>query len=199
MAVVQALCRRGIYLEHGEVQTDGPIQAAVTDYLRALEDKAEALDLSERTDRRGSQEVRLHRIGIRGADGSGTIASGAPVEFSFELIGMTRGLSCGFVIYDQLGHPVTSISSGQPAPQDVYEHQDVPHFDCHIDELLLVPGRYRLDVALHSGGQLQDRVQGAAYFDVVDAIVGGRPISIGENAGHLVLPTRWIGPESGVA
>ena len=199
MAVIQALCRRGIYLEHGEVQTDGPIQTVVADYLRALEDKAVALDLSERADRRGSQDVRLQRITIRGRDGSGTIASGAPAEFSFELRGMTRGLSCFFIVYDQLGHPVTSVSSAHAAPQDVYVHQDEPHFDCHFDELLLVPGRYRLDVQIHGGGQLQDKVEGAAYFDVVDAIVGGRPLSMGESVGHLVLPTRWVGPESGVA
>jgi lipopolysaccharide transport system ATP-binding protein len=199
MAVIQALCRRGIYLEHGAVQTDGPVEAAVADYLRALEAKAEALDLSERTDRRGSQDIRLRRIDIQGPGGSATVTTGAPAAFSFGLTGMARGLSCVFRIYDQLGHPVTEVSSVRSAPQDVFEHQDEPHFDCQIEELLLLPGRYRLDVSVFGGGELQDKVEGAAYFDVVDGIVRGRPISLGESAGHIVLPARWTGPESGVA
>ncbi len=193
---IQSLCRRGIYLEHGSVQTDAPIATAVADYLRALEDKAEALDISERVDRRGAQGVRVQTIDIRNRDASQSIASGAPIEITLGLSGTARGVSCVICIYDQLGHPVTELSSLRAGPDDVFEHQDEPRFQCHIDELLLVPGRYRIDLELYGGG-LQDLVEGAAYFDVVDGVVRGRPISFAESAGHLIQPARWTGPDAG--
>ena len=196
MAVIQSLCRRGVYLEHGSVQTDAPIAIAVADYLRALEDKAEALDVSERVDRRGAQDVRVQTIDIRDRSGSQSITSGAAVEIALGLSGTIRGLSCVICIYDQLGHPVTELSSLHTAPEDVFAHQDEPRFECHIDELLLVPGRYRIDLEIYGGG-LQDLIEGAAYFDVVDGVVRGRPISFAESAGHLIQPVRWTAPDAG--
>jgi homopolymeric O-antigen transport system ATP-binding protein len=197
MALIQALCRRGIYLEHGSVQTDASIAVAVANYLRALEDKAETRDLSERVDRRGAQGVRAQTIDIRGRTGSQTIASGAAVEITVGLSGTIRRPGCNMLIYDQLGHAVTKLSSYRVGPEDVFAHQGEPRFECHIDELLLVPGRYRIDVEIYGAGVLQDLVEGAAYFEVVDGVVRGRPISFADSAGHLVQPVRWTGPDAG--
>jgi lipopolysaccharide transport system ATP-binding protein len=196
MAVVQALCRRGIYLEHGSVQTDAPIAVAVADYLRALEDKAEVQDISERVDRRGEQGVRVQTIDIRDQSGSQTIASGAAVEITVGLSRTIRRAGCEILIYDQLGHPVTKLSSHRAGPEDVLAHQNEPRFECHIDELLLVPGRYRIDLEVYGRGSLQDLVEGAAYFDVVDGLVRGRPISIADSTGHLIQPVRWTSPDA---
>ena len=196
MALIQSLCRRGIYLEHGSVQTDAPAAVAVADYLRALEDKAEALDVSERVDRRGAQDVRVQTIDIRDRSGSQTIASGSAVEITVGLSGTIRRAGCEILIYDQLGHPVTKLSSHRAGPEDVLAHQDEPRFECHIDELLLVPGRYRIDLEVYGRGSLQDLVEGAAYFDVVDGLVRGRPISIADSTGHLIQPVRWTSPDA---
>jgi lipopolysaccharide transport system ATP-binding protein len=79
----------------------------------------------------------------------------------------------------------------------VLAHQDEPRFECHIDELLLVPGRYRIDLEVYGRGSLQDLVEGAAYFDVVDGLVRGRPISVADSTGHLIQPVRWTIPDAG--
>jgi hypothetical protein len=76
----------------------------------------------------------------------------------------------------------------------VWEVQDEPHFACQIDSLAIVPGRYRLDYVLRSGTGDEDALEGAAYFDVVEGMVGGRPVSLGEWGGDVVLTTRWRGP-----
>ena len=200
MAVIQALCTRGIYLDHGVVHTDGKIDVAVGAYLRSLEDQSETLDLSDRADRKGQQEVRVREIVIKAPDdSSGTLTSGRPAEFIFQLNGIVRGLSLSFTVFDQLGHPVTTVSSAQAAPQDVWESQDEPHFACLIDSFAVVPGRYRLDYWLRGGGEAQDELEGAAFFDVVEGVVNGRPVPTGEWGGNLVLSTRWRGPASGVS
>ena len=197
MAVIQAFCRRGIFLEHGSVRYDGPIVDAVSAYLRALETEAETLDLSERVDRIGKQEILVSRITIAGADASmQTLAAGGPATFTFQLTGTLRGLSCEFQLYDQLGHPVTTISSEPSAPSDVWELQDEPFFECYVPVLPLLPGRYRLDVVLRdSVGHFQDHVEGAAFFDVADGVVGGRPASGRWTIGNVAVAARWRGPQ----
>ena len=47
---------------------------------------------------------------------------------------------------------------------------------CEIDELLLLPGRYRIDVALYLEGELQDHVEAAAFFSVGQGAIRGRPV-----------------------
>src|SRR6476660_8971247 len=50
LAIIQALCSRGILLERGEVKADAPITEAIDHYLRTLESSA-GDDLLERRDR----------------------------------------------------------------------------------------------------------------------------------------------------
>ena len=199
MAIIQGLCTRGIFLDHGVVRADGSVADAVAAYLRTMEDSAEALDLSERLDRRGKQEIQVRRISVRSPDDFlQTLASGRSAQFTFELTGTQRGLSCAFSLYDQLGNPVTTISTENLAPDDIWEAQSEPYFECLVPNLPLVPGRYRLDLTLRGGGHIQDQIEGAAYFDVVEGIVGGRPVSTQGSVGNLVVPVRWRGPMVGV-
>ena len=53
MAIIQALCKRGVLLEQGQVVADAPIEEAVTAYLRSVESNASS-ELFDRGDRRGS-------------------------------------------------------------------------------------------------------------------------------------------------
>jgi lipopolysaccharide transport system ATP-binding protein len=201
MAVIQALCTRGVFLDHGRILRDGPISDAVGAYLRAMEQQAETLDLSERLDRTGKQEIRVSRIVVSGGDSSmQTLVAGGSARFTFALTGVQRGASCEFQLYDQFGHPVTTISSENPAPDDVWEPQEEPHFECFIPELPLMPGRYRLDLTLRgSAGHIQDHVQGAAFFEVAGGLVGGRAVSGRWIVGNVAIPVRWRGPDSAVA
>jgi lipopolysaccharide transport system ATP-binding protein len=196
MAVIQSLCTRGIFLSHGVVKADGPIDTAVLAYLREMEERAEDPSLSARNDRRGLQEIQVKRISIRSpSDSLQTLTSGRSAQFTFELSGVQRGLSCSFTIFDQLGNPVTTVTSESPAPDDAWEAQDEPYFECLIPSLLLVPGKYRLDFTLRGGGHVQDEIEGAAYFDVVEGVVNGRPVATQGAIGNVALPVQWRGPE----
>lgn len=201
MAVIQALCKRGIFLDHGSIHADGSIETAVAAYLRVMEEQAEALDLSERVDRWGKQDVIVRRVAVFDGDTSvQTLTSGRPATFTFELTGVQAGLSCAFDLFDQLGHPVTTVSSSHPTPEDVWETQSQPFFECTIPELPLLPGRYRVDVTLRgTAGHVQDHIEGAAYFDVVDGIVGGRPATVLGSVGDVVFVARWRGPQLALA
>jgi lipopolysaccharide transport system ATP-binding protein len=196
MAVIQALCRRGILLDRGVLREDGPVDTVVRRYLQSLETDAVAVDLAARTDRGGWREMIVERLEITGEDETtGTLTTGRPAEFVFHATGLQHGASLAFTVHDQLGHPVATLSSARAGEADTTEVQSRPRFACFIDELPLVPGRYRLDLTLTGGGHIQDHVEGAAFFDVAEGLYRGRPVPAGEGRGVVTVGCRWITPE----
>ena len=194
MAVMQALCRRGIVLEHGRLAFDGPIQDAVAGYLRTLE-HAMTTDVRDRTDRSGWQVVRLTQLQIQGgADGDGVLMTGKPASFVFEVNRSLPSTSCLFVVYDNLGHPVAEFRSSIGGPEDVEAQDGSRRFVCSVDALPLVPGRYRMDVEIWAQGALQDAIEGATNFDVEQGVLEGRPVSADENRGTVAIAHRWSTP-----
>jgi homopolymeric O-antigen transport system ATP-binding protein len=89
---------------------------------------------------------------------------------------------------------VTTLSSAQEAPDDERDAGFGSQLECVIDELTLVPGRYRVDVVVRASGHTQERVEGAAFFDVEEGVLRGRPLSRDDGDGTVFLPQRWRTP-----
>jgi lipopolysaccharide transport system ATP-binding protein len=194
MSLIHSLCRRGILFAHGSIVTDAPIEAAVRTYLQSLEEVG-SRGLAERTDRRGWGQVRVNTLEIIGSVGIGRLVTGEPATFAIHLNGLLTRLSCAFTIYNHLGHPLSTFDSALAASADRDDSESDNCFECRIEELALVPGRYRVDIAVHGQGHLQDHLEGAAFFDVEPGPVRGRPIS--ERAvGDFVVPHVWRRPRA---
>jgi lipopolysaccharide transport system ATP-binding protein len=194
MAVMQALCKRGILLDHGSVRFEGSIRDAVALYLRNLE-QAMTADLRDRTDRHGWRVVQLTQLQIQGGiDGDSVLTVASPVAFVFDVDSFLPSTSCNFVIYDHLGHPVGEFRSSIGSPVDAEEPAGSTRYVCTIDELPLVPGRYRIDVEIWARGNLQDGIEGAAVFDVEQGVLDGRPVSADDNRGNVAISHRWTRP-----
>jgi lipopolysaccharide transport system ATP-binding protein len=195
MSLVRALCRRGLLLERGSLIADGGIADVAGVYLRTLEEVG-AEDLSNRTDRRGWQQAIVTRIDVQGHHGeSGRLVTGEPARFVFEVSRMLSRMSCSFTIYNHLGHAITTLSSAPETSQDQAEASLEDAFECLIDEVPLAPGRYRIDVKLRGRSHLQDHVEGAAFFDVEEGPLRGRPRPEGSE-GDLVIAQHWRKAES---
>lgn len=193
MASVQSLCTRAVLLKDGRVIADGAPGETIPMYLRGLENAA-AEDLATRTDRSGEGGSRLRRCEIVVPGGThGILESGKAARFTFEVDGIRRGLSCWFAIYDQLGEVIACFDSGQTAPDDTVESAGCARFTCTLEQLLLLPGRYRLDVSLWRGAW-QDRIEAAAFFDVEDGAIGGRAASRQPGCGNVLIPHHWTTP-----
>jgi lipopolysaccharide transport system ATP-binding protein len=195
MMTVQTLCTRGILIGDGAVIVDGNTTEAVNSYLRTLEQNA-GQDISERTDRRGKGRVRLFKVQICDGDvcASSTLTTGRPARFVFYVSAMLPQMSCVFTIYEQHGSPVTFFSSALHGPEDSYEPTMGSKFVCDLDELPLVPGRYRMNVAITSRGELEDHIEAAALFDVQQGPWRGRPIVSGNQYGSVFVQHRWTVP-----
>jgi len=197
MAAVQALCTRGIFLHNGTVYTDSTAGASISAYLRMLEQSV-SQDLLARTERRGRGEIKLSRLEISTGeeDHAQTLATGRPAVFAFHLTGTRPRTSCIFTIYDDFGQPLATFNSAVHGPDDARDPSLENLLLCAVDELPLVPGRYRVNVAISADGELQDHLEGAAFFEVEQGSIRGRPVIKGKNYGRICLQHHWKIPTS---
>lgn len=195
MGILQKLCDRGVLLRDGGLVADGSMMDVSDLYLRSLE-SANRQRLEERTDRRGRGVVRLTAVEVLGVDnGPGGLRTGQAAKFIFRVNGMMPGLSCVFTIFNQIGQRITVFKSDSPAPEDRLDSTLGPKFVCSMDQLLLVAGRYRLDVLIRGGGEWQDQVQAAAVFDVQEGLLNGRVVKPVQEI-SVCMPHRWTLPFS---
>jgi lipopolysaccharide transport system ATP-binding protein len=200
MGLVQTLCTHGIFLDGGTVVKEGAIGDTIDTYLGTLENLS-LQDLSQRTDRRGKGQVKLVGVNVfsNGDSTVTTLASGRPARFEFLLSDLPTGMSdvhIYFVVYDQQGQSITHFRSITHGPEDLRDATVGPQVICEIPELLLRPGRYRINVGIRANGELQDHVDAAAFFNVEEGHVRGRPVPRDSWPGRVSLPHRWILPMS---
>ena len=193
LAIIQALCSRGVLLERGEVVTDAPIGEAVDAYLRTLERSA-STDLLERTDRDGRayDETLVRELEIRGPTGqTNAIVAGQGATIIVEVTEQLPTMECRLTIANSLGQPICTLDSEMSAPGDVRDPGLGTRIECEVPALPLMPGRYRIDVIVKAKRQIQDGLQAAAFFDVEPGLVGDRPTAAAGVEGSIVLPHVW--------
>jgi lipopolysaccharide transport system ATP-binding protein len=199
MVAVQELCDRGILLTDGTVTGSGTSAEVVGTYLNSLEKRATS-DLSERADRQGAGHVRVSRMEIVGAAASNSVVlvTGQAASFTFHLTGVLPRMSCIFTIYDQHGQPIASFNSNLRGQNDAREPGIGARCICRIAELLLLPGRYRMNVAIETDGELQDHVEGAAVFEVEGGRLEGRRLTDAGRHGSVYFKHQWTLPADGI-
>jgi homopolymeric O-antigen transport system ATP-binding protein len=194
LAILQALCERGVLLERGRVVTDAPVTEAIDSYLRTLE-RAAGRDLLERADRdsRGYDETLVRRVEIHDRDGghANTVVAGRTATVVVEVTETLPMMECRLAIHNSLGHPVATLDSEVSAPGDVRDPELGPRIECVVDSLPLLPGRYRIDVVLKGKRQIQDGLQAACFFDVEPGVLRERPTPTSGADGDVVLQHAW--------
>ena len=194
MGLIETLCDRGILIVEGVIVADGPIGEVTSTYLRMLESLQEQA-VSARTDRRGQGDARLIGIEVRGGPdgGSAELKTGSPARFRFLVDRVLPSMACDFFLYDQIGQPVLCFRSGLRGPGDGEADLADPVFVCDVDPLPLLPGRYRMDVALIGDNLLQDAIDAATIFEVGDGHIAGRTVDPDQRF-RVSVPHRWVVP-----
>jgi lipopolysaccharide transport system ATP-binding protein len=193
MSLIQMLCQRGIFLQEGQACYDGTVTEATEAYLRIL-DQAPEQDLRERVDRKGQGKSQLIGVEIFAGNGDTSILkTGQPARFMLHVSALLPDLNCSIFIYDQKGQPVTSFKSRLRGKDDAIDGCGSRQFMCEIDQLLLLPGRYRMDTSITGDNRLQDYLEAATVFNVGEGQVGGRPTEANTRF-SIYIPHRWILP-----
>lgn len=191
---LQSLCQRGILLKDKTVVLDAQLDEVVREYMRMIE-QFSSQSLLEREDRRGHGATRLSQVQLfsHGDVKTNTLITGQPAKFVFHVTRSLPNLSCKFVIYNHLGQPVTYLNSSVVSAEDLYVEDFEGVLTCCIDELLLVPGRYRISVGIWSEDQIEDYLDAALVFNVEPGPVRDRYF-YSNPIGSIVHPHRWIVP-----
>ncbi len=194
LGTIRTLCERGILLERGQVVADGPVESAIDEYLQMLE-RAASDNLLERADRdsrsKGATRIRAVAITDLVSGQHDVVVGGRPAKVTVEVTEPVTGMECRILIINSLGLPITRLDSSVSAPTDARDPEPGTTIECEIDPLPLMPGRYRLDIRVNSGEEVQDGLEGAAYFDVEPGMLDGRPMHTVGADGDIVLPHTW--------
>jgi lipopolysaccharide transport system ATP-binding protein len=195
LGLIQALCKRGIYLEDGKIASDGRADQVITDYLRSYE-KAMQEDLGRRIDRQGRGDIKFTKVNITdGCDPPSTILrTGGPARFEFELSGSLPGQDMVFTIINHIGQRITIFDTMESSPADKRDSTIGNKYICDIEQMLLLPGRYRLNLFLRDAGERQDVIEGAISFDVEAGHVDGRLVKE-RSLMSVCIPHRWTLPK----
>jgi lipopolysaccharide transport system ATP-binding protein len=192
IASVEALCHRGLLLADGRVQCDDVANNAVSLYLTMLTGVSHQ-NVASRKDRRGAGNVRIVGIDVTSGDDlpAGMLATGRAARFRFMLDRTIPGASCQFTVYDETGHGLAFFDSTSHCPTDSVDPRLQRQFICDLDEFLLSPGRYRLNVRLMRGAAIEDHVEAATVVEVVQGTVRGRPVISSAGHGRVCMAHRW--------
>ena len=194
LALISALCHRGIVLERGDTLIDAPATEAIDHYLRTLE-RAASRNLLEREDRnpRGWDETLVSKVEVLDDKGNPTdaVVGGRPATVAVEVTEVVAMMECRLTVVNSLGQPVVTLDSELSSPADQRDPTLGPRIECHIDPVTLLPGRYRIDILLKGKRQIQDGLQAAAFFDVEPGVFADRPMPPAGGEGNVVVPHSW--------
>ncbi len=171
MAAIASLCKRGVWLEGGEVRADGAVNDVVQSYLAAAGELDEMkANLSARMDRGGNGRLRFTGFQIRAANGTPLPAaiSGEPVDLvlTYQAEGTIRGTTAiHFWVNDPFGKIIISLSSVFTG-EDLVNIPQQGEIALRIERFPLRAGRYFVDIGADIDGVKADRVTRAIQLDV---------------------------------
>lgn len=194
MAAIENLCQKGILLHQGKVNYIGSQTDSIAKYLTNFSVKTNSLH--ERTDRRGSGQVKITNIEIRDKlkNSIDTVTSGQTIEICFRFETHKKFLGLGviasFVVKTQLDIPVF-LQHNRLTCNEFGELPKEGMFVCRIPRLPLPPHSYIISYSLLKDGQYLDAISNAIHLNVIDGEFYGSgevpPIS----HGVCLVDAKW--------
>jgi lipopolysaccharide transport system ATP-binding protein len=105
-------------------------------------------------------------------------------------------MNMNFSIYDQIGQPVLQFRSKDRSPNDRYQPENSQTFICDIEKLMILPGRYRVDIGVIGDNRLQDYIEAAIFFDVAEGFIDNR-LERHKEKFSVSIPHVWTLPVEG--
>lgn len=192
MGAVRSLCSRTLWLQDGQVATIGPTHDVVDRYLRALSSAAgTAKDLFDIPREHGlGRDLRLRRIQFN--EGM-PILHGEPlrVRIEYETRADLEGVTVGFGLSYLDGLRLMTVDSDLLGTRMDLPGDTEGTIEVVLDQLMLEPGCYALDVGARSGDvSALDYLPGCELVEVLPGPTTPGAI-VNTNNGGVRIPARW--------
>jgi lipopolysaccharide transport system ATP-binding protein len=192
MPTVQNLCSRAIWLSGGSIRSDGQPAETVACYLESI-DSTLLTSLQERCDRLGSQRARITKVEVK-SQGFPNMSAVSAGETRFELTYCVKDTIIQPIfaigIYDSRLNNIVHLSSrlsGKSFGPIVREGK----IACTLPQMPFHPGNYTVNLTLHDGTELVDRVEHAIRFRVIETDFYGTGRSLMPHQGIIQLKQVW--------
>jgi len=189
MAAVDALCSRGIVLQSGDVLCDCSIRDAVSHYLSTIRSTTCEAEVWDRDFVASSVRLAGLTVLSRNVPTNGVLV-GDEAIFRIAYVADVPHRQCHFRIkvvnaFDQVVAKLMTDTC-----EDVDELPNgAGHIDCVVPAMNLMPGEYRLSLALKVGHDRVDFVADAGRFQVIPAAMSANGKLPDE--GICILPCQW--------
>jgi lipopolysaccharide transport system ATP-binding protein len=191
MAVVQALCQRGILLSGGTVVVDAAAADAVRAYCADLAHVV-TQPLEDRRDRQGSGQLRFTEFWIEDNRGRriDRVLVGDDVRFclAYKAASQLHDVEVSFNLFETIGDLIIDCNSDAGGCNiEVAPEEGV--FVCEIKKFPLTASRYGGNVWCKANGHVADFVRDAIQVDVEDGDFygSGRP----KAKSKVLIPYNW--------
>jgi lipopolysaccharide transport system ATP-binding protein len=196
IGAVLNLCERVIVITNGQVQYAGQACEGVNLYHRLGSDLCEGeVDLSFHPSRQPGALPLLKMIRL--LDGSGapkgrfTAGEKMMIEFTFDPVIPLANPQFGVGVEDSQGSRIFAVATylaNSPLPP----LQKPCKVICHIEELILAPGRYILSLSAgEPNNTLMDRLECAVAFEVNHGNYFGNGNNVAAGMGKVLVRSRW--------
>jgi lipopolysaccharide transport system ATP-binding protein len=193
MASIRALCKSGIYIEHGEVRYAGDVQTAVEIYLNTGENQSAAFVQSEPDP---SIKIQLLQAGLVDASGqpNNRIAHDQPFAIRLKVAHRTHDMRSTIAVHildSELNTVHSSFEYEQNEAVLAGKKPGIYEYDVHVPAPFLVPGNYRITVeARRVGKHVYHAFNHVCPFEIYDS---GSVFSRvrGKWNGKVHLPLDW--------
>jgi lipopolysaccharide transport system ATP-binding protein len=197
LPMVSRLCSRGLWLNQGRLQAQGPsaeIIAAYCRHLATLVTEGQTVSLRDHSGRRAGSQALFERIALLDERGAPTttvpIGGTLQVDLRLDSIPARSGTDLVLDLCDQFGTVIARANSRVQSFLD-FGSGEYNRVRCRFRNLRLLPGSYLLNIALGDGTDYLDRVDGAIRFSVEPTDVYGTGHIPSSRHGLIALETDW--------
>jgi homopolymeric O-antigen transport system ATP-binding protein len=196
MDAVLNLCERVIVIANGQVQYAGPTCEGVNSYRQITSDLCEGeVNLTFHPSRHPDSLPLLKTIRLLDESGNpkGRFVTGEKmmIEFTFDPIIPLARPQFGVGVEDSLGSRIFAVAT-YLADSQLPPLEEPCKVICHIEELILAPGRYVLSLSAGDHyNTLMDRLDCAVAFEVDHGNYFGNGSNVTAGLGRILVRSRW--------
>lgn len=206
MVAIQSLCKRGLWLDRGEIAADGAAGAVVSNYLHSSFGSGDSLEevWPDIESAPGNDSVRLHRVQVKPQEGvpSEHLTTKTPFSIEVEYWNLRPEAKLHITLHLYTEHEVIAFTTGSSSDRE-WSGQPMPvglfRSICHMPGDLLNVGRHRFKVlVIKDLSSVLYQYESAVTFEILD--LEERELSqYGREPGVVKPALKWNTEQIGAA